>query len=88
MCVQYITLHVCGSLGLDVREVAHDYQPTIKNYLEKELKCVKFDTWHGKDNNIMLTMVCVHIYIYIICILHWRYHLFCLRKERKMLHES
>ena len=56
-------LWILISLGLDVREVAHDYQPAIKNYLEKELKCLNsFDTWHGMHNNVDKG-VCVHVYI-------------------------
>ena len=44
---------VCPTLllfpvGLNIKEVAHDYQPTIRKYLEEEVKCLNsFDTWHG-----------------------------------------
>ena len=31
-----------------MKEVAHDYQPQIQKYLEKEIQCRNsFDTWHG-----------------------------------------
>ena len=34
--------------GLDVKKVAHDFQPQIRKYLENDLHCLNsFDTWHG-----------------------------------------
>ena len=36
-------------VGLNVVEVAHDYQPAVKKYIVDDLGMVNsFDTWHGK----------------------------------------
>ena len=35
------------NVGLNVTEVAHDYQSTIKTYVEQLGKDNSYDTWHG-----------------------------------------
>ena len=46
VCVCDVTCHLC--VGLDVREVAHDYATAVNDYVTRDLKLLNFyDTWHG-----------------------------------------
>ena len=43
-----LAIPVSDTVGLEVTEVAHDYQPQIQKFLEKEIQRLNsFDTWHG-----------------------------------------
>ena len=45
-----------------MREVAHDYQPQVKKYVEKEVQCINsFDTCHGTYVNL-----CMYMYVNIL----------------------
>ena len=36
-------------VGLDIREIAHDYQLQVKKYIVEDLKLLNsYDTWHGQ----------------------------------------
>ena len=56
-----MVIPVSDTVGLEVTEVAHDYQPQVQKFLEKETKSLNsFDTWHGNyipeyKNNYMHT---------------------------------
>ena len=36
--------------GLNITEVAHDYQPSIKKYVEELGMVNSYDTWHGMQS--------------------------------------
>ena len=40
-------MHPIYNVGLNVTEVAHDYQSTIKTYVEQLGKDNSYDTWYG-----------------------------------------
>lgn len=36
-------------VGLNVTEVAHDYEPLVTRFITEELLAINsYDTWHGK----------------------------------------
>ena len=49
MCPNSLQFHIyvhCNE-GLNITEVAHDYQCTIKQYVEGLWMVNSYDTWHG-----------------------------------------
>ena len=53
---QYNTFY--SNIGLNITEVAHDYQTTIKKYVCEDLGMVNsFDTWHGA---VQYGLVCIN----------------------------
>ena len=45
-------IQVYGNVGLNITEVAHDYNTQLRSYIAGELGLVNsFDTWHGILNN-------------------------------------
>ena len=40
-------MHPIYNVGLNVTEVAHNYQSTIKTYVEQLRLVNSYDTWHG-----------------------------------------
>ena len=40
--------HFLSNKGLNITEVAHDYQATIKLYVRQLRMVNSYDTWHGK----------------------------------------
>ena len=56
----WLSIPVADTVGLEVTEVAHDYQPQIQKFLEKEIHCLNsFDTWHG--NYIPAYVLYMHV---------------------------
>ena len=50
-----------------MREVAHDYQPQVKKYVEKEVQYINsFDTCHGTYVNL-----CMYMYVNILVPRMW-----------------
>ena len=48
-------MHQIYNVGLNVTEVAHDYQPAIKKYVEELGMVNSYDTWHGME----IYLVCI-----------------------------
>ena len=46
-------MHPIYHVGLNITEVAHDYQSTIKTYVEQLGLVNSYDTWHGMVSNFI-----------------------------------
>ena len=46
-------LHPIYNVGLNVTEVAHDYQSTVKMYVEQLGMVNSYDTWHGMESKFI-----------------------------------
>ena len=64
-----LPIPVSDTVGLEVIEVAHDYQPQVEKFLEKEIHCLNsFDTWHGNYTmNVYKNILYTHTFKYQEC---------------------
>ena len=47
-------------IGLNIKEVAHDYATSVSDYIISELQLLNsYDTWHGKIFEMYLNMMCI-----------------------------
>ena len=55
VCQTYMLMHiVILFIGLNISEVAHDYQVQVTHYVTDELGFLNsYDTWHGEYNNVL-----------------------------------